>query len=370
MRLPYEELLEEKKRMEFYMTEGEILNNLIKEATNLSQESKELSEKLEKRAKETLEILPSEFLIKNNENSERVEIGVGVDGSFQVVGGSGGIWYVPLSAVRIIFEEGLAGKVRYKYFSTIRKIEAVDESEAKKFSSYLMLYLESSEISSIIDMDGISNAPIFLDGPIIDPPQISNDPRMPILPSEYLKYRVNALKKALNDNNLVMGCVKRIRDKDLLSQVSRKDLALQDISHKFYNDLYFVAAIFKLYRFQVREHYNGTLATQWFEKEYVNDMEKYYRNNGIRIYYFFYQRDSISPITRIEIATLRDLSNDEQGEIIKILNYWTLKGHGLPLPALLSHEKCTIREGCAQILYEEIITKESVYYPFTKIWIR
>ncbi len=367
MKQLYKEIIEEKKRLEFNMTEGEILNKLVHDAHKLSNETKQLFRILDNAVKSILDTLPSYFIVKNTNASSFSHTAIGIDGSFQVIGGMGGIWYVPLSSVRIVFKNGLDRDVDSKYFATIRKIEAIDESQAKKYASYLMLYLESSEIRTIAD-EKISDSNIFLDGPIIDPPFMVDNPYVD--PREYTSYRTSAIYEVLKNGNRVLGCVKRIRDRKLIEHISQEFPELNSMLNKFHNDLYLIATMFKFYRFKLNPNYVGPLSTMLTEEIPQNEIELKYSEKGIKIYYLFYQRNARSPILRIEIATKSQLTQEELNDVIEVLNYWTIPGHGLPIPALLAHEKCTIREGCAQVLYEEIITKESATSPIFNLWIR
>ena len=374
MRRLYQEILEEKKRIEFNMTEGEILTKLIHDAHNLSDETKQLFETLDNAIGTILGMLSQKFgkfVIESKDSNLDSLQAIGVDGSFQVIGGMGGIWYVPLSSVRIIFKGGVEGSVESKYFATVRQIKAIDESQAKKYSSYLMLLLESDEIERIAN-ENFSNFYVFLDGPIIDPPFIEDNPY--VLPNKYTQKRINAILGTLKNENRILGCVKRIRDRRLIeylsSQFSKTSSKIDNLLNNFQNDLYLIATMFKHYRFSPNSGYTGPLSTILIPLRPSNEMENKYVKQGINIYYFFYQRDGRSPILRVEIATEGEIDNKEFKELLKALNYWILPGHGLPVPALLAHEKCTIREGCAQVLYEEIITEESTTSPIFNLWIR
>jgi hypothetical protein len=54
-------------------------------------------------------------------------------------------------------------------------------------------------------------------------------------------------------------------------------------------------------------------------------------------------------------------------QVIKAVDSWTYPGQDYPLPIILAHDKCNIRKGCAEILYEEIITRSRSADPITQL---
>ncbi|USG99384.1 DNA double-strand break repair nuclease NurA [Thermococcus argininiproducens] len=361
----YKQILEKKKQLEFRLTEGEILVQLIQRAKELSSESKRLFDKLDENSKKLLAQQDLVFSIEKEFSPPRLSMATGIDGSFQVVGGLGGKWYVPLSSVTIYFEDYLSKKPTIKYFATIETIEAIDESQAKKYASYLMLGLETDEIDKFVSKTPESSY-IFLDGPIVDPPVMSENPYLD--PSHYTEVRVDAIKNGIIHGHILVGCMKRIRDRQFvyyLEKIFDTNLSI------FHNDLYLVGSLFKQYRTQ--NNFYGPLYTEPFVQDKINtdDMYRKYYQKGIHIYSFFYQKDAFSSILRVDIAQLDNKINKREfTDLLNALTFWILPGHGLPLPALLAHEKCTIKEGCAQVLYDEILTKESTENPLFKLWIR
>lgn len=377
----YRELLKEKKKLEFMMTEGEILNSLIKGAHEISTKHKELLKELYNSASAITNAFP-EFIKKYEDriNDEEVpHVAVGIDGSFQVMGGIGGIWYAVLSSVKVFFPERIMREPEVTYFATIKTIKAIDESQAKTHASYLMLSLETSELETLVtpnskfleklNIEKLENSIIFLDGPIIDPPFISNANL-----KNYHEKRIDIIKKLLENSNYVIGCTKRIRGNRLIKWLQNSYPRVSTYENKFYDDIHLVSSLFKNYRAGEKMSFLNPIATKPFTLSYRDEdgAERYYEDRGVKIYRFFYQRDATAPIMQVEVATTtsEEFSRYTCNSIIKSITYWTLRGHGLPLPSLLAHEKCTIREGCAQVLYEEIITKESSEEPTISIWLR
>ena len=78
-----------------------------------------------------------------------------------------------------------------------------------------------------------------------------------------------------------------------------------------------------------------------------------------------------SPVLRLDIPLLDPLENNSKADeivlqAVKATDTWTYPGQEYPLPIILAHEKCNIREGCAQVLYEEIITNLMIGAGLTK----
>jgi hypothetical protein len=118
----------------------------------------------------------------------------------------------------------------------------------------------------------------------------------------------------------------------------------------------------------------GSIYTQWIDlSEEMRGIpfSKYYEND-IYIISFFYERDIRSKILRIDIpfsfppGENLDLVNSTVEKVVNTLDYWTYPGQD-PLPVLLAHEKCNIRRGAAEILYEEILTKSRSIDPFDQL---
>ena len=84
-----------------------------------------------------------------------------------------------------------------------------------------------------------------------------------------------------------------------------------------------------------------------------------YKKNKIKIGCFFYQNNVSTQILRIDVCTNnKENYGDSFNHIIaKSINKWSYPGQDYPAPIFLAHQKCNIREGCAEVLYEEIITK-------------
>jgi hypothetical protein len=98
-----------------------------------------------------------------------------------------------------------------------------------------------------------------------------------------------------------------------------------------------------------------------------NDVYKSYRKNGVYVGCLFFQKSVSSQVLRLDIPFLKQLDPRSAEKmilhVIKAVSEWTLPGQDYPVPIFLAHEKCNIREGCAEVLYDEIITRSTATDP-------
>lgn len=355
--MKYQEIVEWKRRMEFNMTEPETLIQLIEDAKKEGDKVRKDMERLRSRSPRITNFLHENSLILGEtalkDATLKYTCSVGIDGSFQLVGGAGGTWYAPISVARVVFDNGLGTQPRVDIFRAgIEKIEMQDESEAKNVAEVKMLSLETKAIFNWGTQT--KGAYVFIDGPIVDPPVISPEEE------EYIESRCEAIKNCIK-TSVAVGCVKRLRDKfyikhleTIMSEEDKK--CLED----FPNDQHLLAYVFALLR---SEGYYGPIFTKWVDISSTNDIYKLYKEHGVYIVSLFFQKEVKSKILRLDIPFKEPPAENpveidkEIIHIVKAVNEWTYPEIGLPLPIFLAHNKCNIREGCADILYEEIMTR-------------
>jgi hypothetical protein len=355
--MKYEEIIELKKRIDFRLTEPEVLLRLVEDARNKGEKVQNDMRMLRKITSKIADVLEDKKFILKKEVLEGVELferrAIGIDGSYQLVGGVGGKWYAPISVARILFENGLNSKPSVDIFWA--GIEEIDEVGATRPESIASLKMLSVETKAIFNW-GTQGRPsfIFIDGPIVDPPSGS--------PEEYIKDRCEAITKCL-EKSIVIGCVKRSRDRfyieHLKKQLSSIVPNIESDLDKFLTDQHFVLYAFAHVR---SKGYDGPLFTKWIDIGSVNTTYELYKKYGVHIICLFFQKSKVSPILRLDVPLLNPPQDDSKTEevvlqVIKATDTWIYPGQDYPLPVILAHEKCNIREGCAQVLYEEIITK-------------
>jgi len=356
--MKYEELIELKKRIDFNLTEPEVLVKLIESARQRGEEVKGSLARFRQLSMKIANFLYEKGFIIKEDALKDIELfekrAIGIDGSFQVVGGTGGIWYAPISVARVLFDNGLHSKSKVDvYWADIEVIIEKGESNPEKDASQKMLVAETKAIFNWCTRDESSF--IFIDGPVVDPPFGSSE--------DYIKFRCEAIKKCL-DKSIMIGCVKRSRDKFFIEHIKAQFTDIeQDVRNAlddFLTDQHIMLFVFAHIR--RKEQYNGPLFTKWIDLSSVNDIYKAYKECGVHIISLFFQKSLASPVLRLDIPLLDPSDKDHKVQeivlqAVKAVNSWIYPGQEYPLPVMLAHEKCKIREGCAQVLYEEIITK-------------
>jgi hypothetical protein len=368
--MKYQDILELKKRIEFNLTEPQVLVQLINDARLKGEKLQNDMRRFWKNAEKIASILEErEFILAGN-NLDQIKLHnnyiVGIDGSYQLEGGFGGKWYAPISIARVLFENGMNDqlKVQVDFWAGIQEIDETDHSSPENVARLEMLYGESK---AILEWGNLKQPSfIFIDGPIVDPPVLN------IGGTDYINYRCEGLKRCL-EKSIIVGCVKRSRDKfyikyleEVLSDTSEKDNLSQ-----FLTDQYLILNIFA----HIRKTKNifGPMFTKWIDISSVNETYDSYKKNGIYVICLFFQKNIYSPVIRLDIPLLNspnsnpEKTNEIVLQVIKAVDSWTYPGQDYPLPIILAHDKCNIRKGCAEILYEEIITRSRSADPITQL---
>lgn len=155
------------------MTEPETLVKLVEDAKSKGEKVRKDMERLRNLASKLTDFLEEEGLVFTESALRdarlKYKCAVGIDGSFQLIGGAGGKWYAPISVARITFEEGFGTQPRIDIFwAGIEEIEELEEQEPNRVASVMML---SGETKAILNWGTLNKeAYVFIDGPIVDPP--------------------------------------------------------------------------------------------------------------------------------------------------------------------------------------------------------
>lgn len=352
--MKYSDLIELKKRMEFNMTESEVLIKLVDDANHKGEKVQKENKRLKNNAKKTLRKLceSEEILLKEDklprDYNPLEKCAVGIDGSYYLVGGVGGKWYSPYSIVRIRFENGIKSMPLVDIYSAgIEEIEEQKTSNVDGEASLRMLVGETKAIDNWASKN-ISSI-VFIDGPIADPPTYKD--------KRYIEDRCKAIKKCLN-NSSVIGCVKRSRDIFFIKDFEKIiGLGNGELRKDFLSDQQLFAYFFSNFRFE-NDYWDVLFSKSIDISDY--DIYQMYKDNGLYVYSSFYQKNVDSKILRIDIAIPEEKLSSAQDLVlkgIKASSCWQYPKQYIPLPIELAHEKSKIREGAAEILYEEILTK-------------
>jgi len=350
------------KRYEFNKTEPETLSGLIESVIKKSDEIKDNFELYREITQTIYEILVRENLIQkieltSSDESYKEICSLGVDGSFQCVGGLGGIWYVPISCSRVFLENLSDLYPKVDVAADIHDINEIEHPNLKKEASFRMLVGETKAINEWISkFSSTKETVIFIDGPIVDPPWFSGDKRY----SEYLRDRCSAIKRCIDKNVFLIGCVKRIMGRYLINHI-RDKLAKnddeKDRTKRFISDAHLVSHVFT--KLSIKSP-TSVFYTSPIPVSHTDETHEAYLKEGIDLYTIFMQKDfSCRPI-RLDIPILcANGTNISEMAVkaIKMSALWTYPGQNWPLPVMLAHYKCNIRRGCAEVLYDEMITR-------------
>lgn len=283
---------------------------------------------------------------------------VAIDGSSNIGGQLSGKFVCLYSVARIhLIIDDLNNIIPSEYYwGDLEIIDSLDDIKIKQELETRMLQRETEAYEDSIDLfNPISDKPkiIFVDGPIIDPPTYKD--------IKYIKFRCTAIKKVINKNIFLMGCVKRIYGNKFCNYVKEliTDVDLQNKISLYLNDNFLISSIFADYRKQRK--YHGSLITNFYESKYISDETGgKYLTNGIRIKSLFFQYSTKHKLIRIDIPFLKDFDGNlsEIYELIKKnLVEWSYPGIDVPYPVYLAHEFSKVRNGCAQKIYDDIISR-------------
>ncbi|MEM3629205.1 MAG: DNA double-strand break repair nuclease NurA [Candidatus Jordarchaeales archaeon] len=357
----YDELVERLRKMEFDKTEPELLTSLLNKAMDKGEYEKERLKRISKKSLKLFKFLADERCFcridcesDTLEYLKRTPIG-GVDGSFQVVGGIGGKWYVFLGFSQVIAKACFTTNPIIRVDGDIQDIEAVDEGDARRQAELLMMHGEIEGFRKIAnELDSKKEPCILIDGPIIDPPTLIEE--------KYVDRRVSALKYCYERKIDVVGFVKRVSSNGYVNFLKNKfqEKLGEANFNVFVNDSDFLSTtMFEAVKEMKSPVY--TYPVSYDESCYNNVYEYYKRKGGLTLYYSYYKPSLRARIFRIEYVSFRELNKDELckkfEKIMNMIRLWTLPGMDEPLPIMLAHNKCNVRRGAAETLYHEIMTR-------------
>ncbi|HIP31877.1 MAG TPA: hypothetical protein EYG86_03855 [Crocinitomicaceae bacterium] len=362
------ELQERIRRLEFDKLPHEVAIRFIEESIEKGSKLRSEFKKAENEAENILKILlDAGEILKVNFNRDDINKlssipSAGIDGSNRVKGGKLGIYYIMLIAGIAKFLEGVHGTCNVE-FSDVKIEEYFDPTGEKvhAIAEDLMLELETKAIHHFVNRDAPKNKKtiLLLDGPIIDPP------RPPVLKSSlsYIEYRCKAIRSCIDRNPpiTVVGFNKRIMGnlyKNYVEELTKRKLT------NIHSDFNLVSLLF--YNL-LREEYElqGEIKSIYYTKPIkvdnvpvAKDYEKY---GEIEIYSTFSVFSLRHPPFRVDIPVVAgtDLSevNKYAEEIIKFIKVSTFPGLRYPIQIVTIHEKVSLRDGAAQLIYNEILTR-------------
>ncbi len=382
---------EDYRRRDFAKTEPEILQELIKKA---SEESRNYSEFMRRIKEAGLKI--ADFLYRIG-FIEKIEIPysvdrvlarkhyVGIDGSFYVTGGRGKRYYIMMTAVIIELPKGIDTRPEelVKRYPGI-EIRVYDDvsggKEVFEVAEDLMMWLETNAIEKKVEEYDGSEQYVFIDGPVIDPPRLPSKyvSQVKVDGLGYIDYRAKVFRRAYEKGLEIYGYVKSARTDNLLKK-QVMDLAKQHLNDKEYREIEETLNVFasdQELAFAVLFTILSLLKRKYSDRYVVyitkptqihgdvleeNEVYREYYERGLTVYYTYAISRYMDKVYRLEVMLPQGADPREALERlirgVKLASSITLPGQKHPLPIILAHEKCKIRRGAAEIIYEEILAR-------------
>lgn len=360
-----------RKLIEFNRTEPEILRRLIEHASKRSRELENVIKKQKELGERILDAIGDKLIVAiDKEGNPYVEV-LGVDGSNQVVGGRSGKYYIMLSAVIVYLPQGTATVNPVIRYPNITLISFTDPSGEiiEDVAEDVMMLLETRAIMESVKLKRTKDTiPLFIDGPIMDPPRNIREESLTAFRqlagielgdvSEYYRIRANTILEAYREGIVPLGYVKRPgTDRLLLNHVGRE---VRETLKVFSGDEELVRTLLAI-KILVNGCNKKIYYTTPMEYPLDHSLYKLYRRHSLRIYYSYSTINPYSRPFRIEVAVDKNTSKDRVEELVewavKLSHTLTLPGQRYPLPVVIAHEKCRIRRGAAELIYEEIIAR-------------
>jgi hypothetical protein len=362
------------KYIQFNQTDYKVLGKLVQRAIDRGKTIQDEQRMLGGITKRTYQIMERSGFIKTLPHSE-IRLGefekrctIGVDGSFWPAGGTAGIWYAPISAVRVILRNGIDSLATFNADTDLEaegEITLVDERHAENVNGEVIRRMMELETKAImLTASRNKGSVLMMDGPVVDPPTFSG--------KDYVKYRCDAFRNCIANNVLAIGCVKHIKDNFTKEYVKGKFARTSDeqaLFDRFPTDMHLTSYVFTYMRTSLGT--TDAIYTQPIEtSDQGGPLYKKYKDEGVRVACIFVQRDIRSSILRLDIPFV----SPEQANFtvhaepyVRLVAAWTYPDLGTPLPVYLAHDKCQVRKGCADVLYEEILTRMRTTDPFNQI---
>ncbi len=357
------ELQEALRQIQFNKTEAETLSSLVNDAVGKGKKVQLEHRRLKDICSRIIDTMKDKSILLDEvelTGASLMSVAAGIDGSFFPIGGVGGLWYVPMSVARIVFDGGVSSIPVVDVFDA--HIEEIQEtSETFNINLECAIRMMVGENKALMNWGSRRKKSIvFIDGPIVDPPSYQEN--------AFIEYRTEALRTNL-ETSQVVGCVKKSRDRfirDYLVEESVIEPAWRD---SFPSDQHLFLYLFTKLREQGA---SGPLFTRPLVVR-QGGAYRVYEDRGLKVGYVFFQKDASAKVLRLDLIESSDVM-DDQKELVKLARNavrnasdWTYPGQDIPLPVRLADEKCKIRQGCAEVLYDDIMSRGKVTDRFGQI---
>jgi len=149
-------------------------------------------------------------------------------------------------------------------------------------------------------------------------------------------------------------------------ELSKNDIE-KSRTEQFISDIHLIIYAFTKFAF---ENNKGIFYTSPIDISKADAATELYCKKGIKVYSVFVQKDYSSRPIRLDIPFRSEEAEDIRSrvvEAVKAAALWSYPGQDVPLPVILAHEKCSVRRGCAEVLYAEMISRTTTQDIFDNI---
>ena len=342
---------------EFNELESQAMSGFVNQAIDASKEMKKSQEKYSKLSDDILSLMIKNKLLTKQElgfddvKAESKMYTDAVDGSMQPYTKPDGNTISFLSAATITFPNGYTSEAKVKIIPKISVVDEVDPKIAASKAEDEMMALEMYSMRKVVEARSEGGI-LFLDGPIMDPPN-----RIPETDPPYEGERAGIIREAIRKKISVIGIVKRIYGDSFTKHYSKNLSAPEQAKFtSMSSDKNLL--VYTMTKFLSEKADRECIAVSK-PIRLDHQIAKKYHDRGIDIWTFILKNGYSSPPIRIEIPTLADSGEPTQQmeSAVRSIVAWSAPRRQIPVPVLLAHEKCNIKQGAADVLYNEFMTR-------------
>ena len=283
-----------------------------------------------------------------------------VDGSMVTLKGFGDKWFIVYGVSRVIFPAGVKNLSSPEISVGVHTefLGSDDPTTIKRKAIIKMMYGESKAIRFLANTSARKGI-IFIDGPMIDPPNIKDH--------NYIEWRVDTFRTVKMFDSEIIGVVKRYSSQIFIGELLNKISDLQ-----IYNDRFFVPLVFNKLRalnnippnvslyskpIRLRREFEIAINPNVFDA-YEAMLGDYESGESYYIYGMYFQYALGIRTVKIEFLA-RDFDEAEQKSkwIAALLRSIMIPGTYLPLPILLAHETSLIRKRVAKVILSNALSR-------------
>lgn len=355
------DFLEDWAKKQFNEMDSDIAIKLLESAVDKGNSLQAFFKDRQKVAKELGRKLMEKGVIKSpKEDVTLTEVfknalAIGVDSSRQAPWRVLSTFYCPITSA-VVYFDGIDGKATYDPDCPCKFYEESDitpEAFARKVEEemYRCEVSAIARVSSAVESlpKGENRILLMIDGPIIDPPNKA-------LYKGYVKERANAVLACMENDVLVIGCIKRMEGHHFLNFLKKLSelTELATIAEGFGQDPQLIPFVFSGIR-----SIGTPLQTVPIEIVNPDWLIKEYKDAGFkRIYRVFLTLGGRGAPFSVEFLVREDEDPEQIGEkVCTAVRAWGIPGLNAPLPVLAAHRRCNIKKGASEYLYRQLLTR-------------